>query len=132
MRNRVKYDWKITDFIFTFFRSFSCIFFCCCRSKNKFHLRKKQEIYEKGETKFIKEFDAVYYARCMRNMNTLVTSMMDESERFMITYQKCNSISLYSDTTSSHSDENYDGVPKLYSNEKKKLRHKAKVDDFMV
>ena len=57
--------------------------------------------------------------------------MMDDSERFMITYQKCNSISILSDTSSSHSDENYDGIPKMFSKAQRKKKHKAKVDDFM-
>ena len=102
------------------------------RKKNPLNLKKRLELYDKGETKFIKEFDAVYYARSIRNLTTLVTSMIDENERFMIAYQKCHSIPLDSDTTSSFSDENYDGIPKVFSKEKKKLQHKAKVDDFMV
>mmetsp|Transcript_12871 Transcript_12871/g.11403 ORF Transcript_12871/g.11403 Transcript_12871/m.11403 type:complete len:173 (+) Transcript_12871:618-1136(+) len=67
----------------------------------------------------------------MRNLTTLVTSMMDDSERFMIAYQKCNSISLYSDTSSSNSDENYDGVPKMFHKKTRKAKHIQKVNEFM-
>lgn len=102
------------------------------KKRNPLNLKKRLELFDKGETKFIKEFDAVYYARNIRNLTTLVTSMVDENERFMISYQKCHSISLYSDTTSSMSDENYDGIPKVFSKDKIKRQHRAKVDDFMV
>jgi len=132
MRQRVRYDWKITDFIFNFFRLFSFLFCCINKKKNKLNVKKRLELYDKGETKFIKDFDAVYYARSIRNLTTLVTSMIDQNERFMISYQKTNAISLDSSTTSSHSDENYDGVPKLFAKEKKKLEHRNRVDEFMV
>mmetsp|Transcript_12872 Transcript_12872/g.11406 ORF Transcript_12872/g.11406 Transcript_12872/m.11406 type:complete len:138 (+) Transcript_12872:2-415(+) len=58
--------------------------------------------------------------------------MMDDSERFMISYQKQNAISLYSDTSSSNNDENYDDVPKMFQNKNQKSNHKRKIDDFML
>ena len=124
MKRRMKYDWKLTDLIFNLFHPLSSFLCWCSNSKrNPLNLKKRHGLFEKGETKFVKEFDAVYYARWMRNLNTLVTSMMDDSERFMIAYQKSNAISLLSDTTSSHSDDNYDDVPKLFASKTKKKKH---------
>ena len=67
----------------------------------------------------------------MRVLKTLVASMMDDSEKFLIPYQKSHALSVLSDTTSSHNDENYDQIPKLYE-KKKKERHLLRVDEFMV
>jgi hypothetical protein len=119
MKNRYKYDWKLSDFLFTFVAP--CSFICYCFKNKKFGFMQRFGLFEKGETKYIKEFDAVYYAQNIRNMKTLVTSMMDDSERFLVTYQKYHSISVNSDTASSHDDEDYDDVPSLYMGKEKKV-----------
>eukprot|EP00344_Euplotes_crassus_P004888 CAMPEP_0197014006 /NCGR_PEP_ID=MMETSP1380-20130617/68439_1 /TAXON_ID=5936 /ORGANISM="Euplotes crassus, Strain CT5" /LENGTH=129 /DNA_ID=CAMNT_0042438655 /DNA_START=731 /DNA_END=1117 /DNA_ORIENTATION=- len=67
----------------------------------------------------------------MRNLNTLVTSMMDDSEKVMITYQKQNDIPAESDETSENQDENFDDVPKMFSNKMLKEKHIQKIDLFM-
>ncbi|CAI2386634.1 unnamed protein product [Moneuplotes crassus] len=123
MRSRVRYDWKLSDFLVNLCSLFSC---CFCRC-----IKRRYELFEKGEKKFIKEFDAVYYARNMRNLNTLVTSMMDDSEKVMITYQKQNAIPAESDETSENQDENFDDVPKMFSNKMLKEKHIQKIDLFM-
>jgi len=67
----------------------------------------------------------------MRNLNTLVTSMMDDSERVMINYQKCNVICLSSESEGSSSDGGgKDDIPKLFN--KDKITHQTEVDNFMV
>ena len=132
MKRTVRYDWRVSDFIFNLFRLFSFLYCCDGKGGKRLNVKKRLELYDKGETKFTKEFDAVYYARSIRNLTTLVSSMIDEKERFLITYQKANAISLDSSTSSSNSDKNYDGVPKLFAKDKKKMKHKKKVDEFMV
>lgn len=132
MKRRVRYDWKITDFVFNFFRFLSLSCYCCMRNKTSLHLRNRLKLFDKGETKFIKEFDAMHYARTMRNLATLVTSMIDENEQFMIKYQKSNALSLLSDTTSSFSDDNFESIPKAFARKNRKKIHKAKIHDFMV
>ena len=106
MKNRYKYDWKLSDFLFTFVAP--CSFICDCSKNKKFGLRQRFGLFEKGETKYVKEFDAVYYAQNIRNLKTLVTSMMDDSERFLVTYQKYHSISVFSDTESSNDNEEFE------------------------
>ena len=96
------------------------------------NVKNRLKLYEKGESKFIREFDAISYAKNMRNLNTLVTSMMDDSERFMIGYQKRNAISFDTETESDHSDEDPDSIPKMFSSIERKKTHQDKVDDFMV
>ena len=41
----------------------------------------------KGLKKYIQEFDAEYYAKSLRELKMLVSSLMDDSERFMSAYQ---------------------------------------------
>ncbi|CAI2382333.1 unnamed protein product [Moneuplotes crassus] len=131
MKKRVRYDWKLSDFVFNLFSSLKCLCFCCCRMKNKLHIKLRHKLYERGEEKFIKEFDAVTFARNARNMNTLINSMMDEKERMMVIYQKSNVIPLNSDTKSSESEDPYDEVPKMFSLHKKKILHQHMVNKFM-
>jgi hypothetical protein len=128
MKNHYRYDWKISDFLFTFIAPIICI----CSRDRSYGIKQRYGLFEKGETKYIKEFDAVYYARNIRNLKAIVTSMMNKKERFLVTYQKRHSISVLSDTTSSPSDKNYDHVPRLCENQKKKDDHSQKVQQFMV
>jgi len=79
-----------------------------------------------------RDFDAVLFARNMRNLETIVNSLLDDRERYMVASQKSNCIPFNSDTTSSYSDENYDKVPEVFSENSKKLVHKSKVDKFWV
>jgi len=75
--------------------------------------KNRVKLFHKGERKFTKEFDAVHYAKSIRNLNTLVASMLDDNEKFMVKYQKSNLITLESSDSSNGSDE--DDIPKLYS-----------------
>ncbi|CAI2382433.1 unnamed protein product [Moneuplotes crassus] len=130
MKRRMRYHWKVSDFVYNFFSPITWLLCGCWMKKNRLNAHTRMKLYEKGEAKFLNEFDAVYYARCMRNLNTLVGSLMDDSERFMITYQKTNCISADGETESGYSDDNYDGVPKMFAKAKKR-QHQVKVDDFM-
>lgn len=132
MRHRVRYDWNILDFIYSILNSIPFLFVCCCRQKNKLHLKKRNKLFQKGEEKFVKEFDAVQFAKSMREMQTLLKSMIDDNERFMIPYQKCNSIPMHSDSEDESGDENYDKVPNLFAPPRLKNIHSARVDAFMV
>ena len=57
--------------------------------------------------------------------------MMDDSEKFMINYQKCNALTFDQEyEESSDSDKENGGIPKMFS--KAKIKHRVKVDNFMV
>jgi hypothetical protein len=49
-------------------------------------------MFNKGENKFIKEFDAVRFVRMTRNLKMIVSSIMNDSQRFIASYQKINTI----------------------------------------
>lgn len=132
MRRRVRYDWRMSDFFYNLIKPIWCLFDRNKKSKKALSFKNRQKLYEKGKLKFLKEFDVLSFAKNMRNMKTLVTSMIDDKERFMIKYQKWNSISLLSNTSDGGSDEQYGLIPKVFDKEKKKDFHKERVDEFMV
>ena len=90
------------------------------------------KIFNKGEDKFIQEFDAVHYAKSIRNLNTLMAAMLDDSEKFMVKYQKSSLISLESSESESSNESDENDIPKLYSNVNRKAKHKIKIDEFIV
>ncbi|CAI2385439.1 unnamed protein product [Moneuplotes crassus] len=132
MRKRIKYDWKITDYIFNLFRCLSFICCCCCCNKRSLNFRNRLRLYDKGESKLAKELDAVHFVKSFRNLSTLVASVVDDRERLMIAYQKCHLLSLQSDTSNSCSDENFDSIPKMFAKASTKELHQIKVENFMA
>jgi len=94
--------------------------------------KNRVKLFHKGERKFTKEFDAVHYAKSIRNLNTLVASMLDDNEKFMVKYQKSNLITLEGSNTESSVGSDEDEIPKLYSKMNRKTKHKIKIDEFMV
>lgn len=71
-------------------------------------------LYEQGVDKFVKEFDAHYYARSLRNLKVMIASLMDDSERFMAVYQHRNTISLLKSDSESESDDDVTkGMPPI-------------------
>lgn len=130
MKNRFKYQWKFSDFAFSFIAP--CMKLCKKEENKRLTFMKRHGLYEKGEEKFVKEFDAINFARSMRVLRTLVSSMMDDSERVLTVYQKNHSIPVISEDSSSHSERDYDEVPELYTNQLRKNDHIEKVNRFMV
>ena len=93
----------------------------------------RYKLYKKGEEKYIKEFDAVKIARSLRNLKMLVASLMDDSERFLSTYQQFNAISLISESNKSDSSSSpYDKIPRLLSSKTKRNKHEEWINKFMV
>ncbi|CAI2373165.1 unnamed protein product [Moneuplotes crassus] len=132
MRNRLRYDWKISDYLFNLINFISFTFCCCFKDKSKLHAKTRLKLYRRGEQKYIKEFDAVGYAKSMRAMSTLINSLMDEKEKFMLAYQKINTIPTENESDTSDSEDAYSKVPSLFSNEAKRAEHKHKVEKFMA
>ena len=83
--------------------------------------------------KYVEEFDAVYFAKSLRNLKMLVASLMDDSERFLSTYQQFNVIKLVPDSNSSDSSASpQKKLPKLLLSKKSRYKHEKWIDDFMV
>lgn len=90
------------------------------------------KLYENGLDKFTQEFDAYYYAQSLRNLRVMISSLMDDSERFMAMYQHRNTITHLSEESGSESDHDATShMPKLLNKEKSKLdEHMANIDKF--
>ena len=129
MGRRVRYDWNWKDFLFNSFRIFSCLF--CCIKNRPMNVKNRLRFYDKGEQKFIKEFDALTFAKSIRNLNNLVEAMLDDDEKIMVKYQKVNVITPESD--SEHEDkQGKEEVPKLFSQKQNKEVHTLRISTFMV
>ena len=74
-----------------------------CR-KNALNLHTRYLIFKKGESKFVKEFDVVEFAKTQRKLKMLVLSLMDDNKRYLASYQKLNAISLLSNSDSNDSN----------------------------
>ncbi|CAI2384266.1 unnamed protein product [Moneuplotes crassus] len=149
INRRTKYGWKFTDLLYNILmkciispfmicckkRAFNssgclkCLFCCCINRRNKLNLMKRVEFYSKGEDKYAHEFDAVKFSKNMRHLETLVASLLDDSEKFIITHQKPNVLTL--DDSDSNSDHEGIQQPKLFDEEAKKKLYRAKVKRFM-
>jgi hypothetical protein len=57
-------------------------------------------MFERGEDKFINEFDAIKFVKMSRNLKMIVASMMNDDQRFIASYQKINTIAYDSKSSS--------------------------------
>ena len=63
-------------------------------NKSNFSLYNRHRLYLKGAEKFNQETDFVYYARSLRLLKMLVSSLMDDSEKYLSVYQHQNCLRL--------------------------------------
>ncbi|CAI2384425.1 unnamed protein product [Moneuplotes crassus] len=149
INRRTKYGWKFTDLLYNILMKciinpfticckkkadnssgcLKCLFCCCINRRNKLNLMKRVEYYSKGEDKYAHEFDAVKFSKNMRHLETIVASLLDDSEKFVITHQKSNVLAL--DDSDSNSDHEEIQQPKLFDGEAKKNLYRVKVKRFM-
>ena len=79
----------------------------------------------------MKEFDAEYYVKSLRNLQMLVSSLMDDSERFMNVYQHSNAISISkNDTDMDTDDDTSKAIPKMIKDKNSK-EHEETVQNFI-
>jgi hypothetical protein len=130
MQSRTRFDWKLTDLVYNFLVLFKPS--CCLRKQAQPNIHSRYELFKKGEAKLMKEFDAIYFAKSMRNLNMIIASMMDDSERFMASYQKVNALNFDGDMTDSHSDDVGQDIPKMFEKSTDKEQHTKKISEFMV
>ena len=80
-----------------------------------------------------KELDIVEFGRTQHKPKMFTNSLMDESKRFLMPYQKLNAISLLSDSDKNDTDDpEYTKIPKLLSNKNLKQLHSLTIERFMV
>ena len=130
MKRRYKYSYNVFDYIYNLAWPLPLFPW---RKHSLLSLYNRYKLLKKGEDMYIKEFDAVYFARSIRNLKMLVATLMDDSERFLSTYQQFNAISLVSESNSSNSsDDPYEKIPKLLASRNKRYKHEKWVDNFFV
>ena len=128
MAKRFRYNFTVLDILYNFlwplkwFRIFR-------KSLSNPHTRYK--LFERGEVKLMKEFDAIEFARNQRKLKMLTNWLLDTSERFMAIYQKTNAINLNTETEHELSDDPmYTRVPRLFSKKDKIDRHSDLINKF--
>lgn len=102
MQSRRYFNYTCKDFMY-------CMF-CCCKqwSKDKekpYSLYNRYSLLEKGVDRFNKEFDSEYYAKSLRRLQMLMSSLMDDNERYLSFYQRTNTISLIANEDSGKEEE---------------------------
>ena len=130
MKRRYMYSYSVFDYLYNLAWPIPMIPW---RKHNLLSLYNRYKLLKKGEDKYVKEFDAVYFAKSLRNLKMLVASLMDDSERFLSNYQHFNAIKLGSYSNSSDSSNTPTSkIPKLLSSKKKRFKHEKWIDNFMV
>ena len=101
--------------------------------KNPYSIYGRYKLYTRGVKKFEEELDIEYYTKSLRNLKTMVSAMMDESERFMSVYQQCNSISVIGSLSDTDSDnEITKGMPKYMENKNKVSPYSKHINMFLA
>ena len=59
-------------------------------NKTDYSLYKRHKLYKQGVKRFSEEFDMIHYTKSLRLLKTLLSSLMDDSEKFMSIYQHQN------------------------------------------
>lgn len=93
------------------------------------NIHTRLEVFNLGEEKYTKEFDAIQFATNMRDLRALVKSLLDSNERFLLQNQKSHCL-IHSD--SEEEPDHPQPVPKLFTTQKEKSEHDAKISEFMV
>lgn len=128
MAHRRFYNYSMFDFGYNILCCVKCL---SPHKEKRFSYFNRYQLYEKGVDKYLKEFDAEYYTKSLRNLKMLVSSLMDDSERFMNLYQHSNTISLLKLESGNDSDDEQEKkIPKLSSKQMKEEKHKESIDGF--
>ncbi|CAI2372806.1 unnamed protein product [Moneuplotes crassus] len=132
MLRRAKYDWKLTDLIYNTLGVFSVVFRCCLNKKNPMNIHQRLKLFEIAEQKYVRELDAVEFSKNMRNLNTLVASLLDKKEQLLVQHQKSNVLIL--DESDDGEKQLKDDFPKLFgkpeTNGDYAIRITELMDDF--
>lgn len=132
IKYRSQYNWNITDMIYNLSGYFKFIFHWWINKKNKLNVRNRFKYYSKGKAKYWDEFDAIKFSKSMRNLRSLVASLLDDSEQFMIKHQKSNVLQLDASENNQDIDSNEEKALHLFSSKEEKTLHKNKIESFMV
>ena len=63
-------------------------------NKTDYSLYNRHKLYKQGVKRFNQEIDLVYYTKSLRLLKTLLSSLMDDSEKTLSIYQHQNCLKL--------------------------------------
>lgn len=129
MKDRYRFYWKFIDLFYNTLGYLRYCFRCCVNKKNPMNIQKRLEIYNIGEDKYIKEFDAIEFAKNMRNLNTLLKAMLNKEERYLVQHQKSHVLILDDDEPKPPEPQK---VPKLFTQKEAREVYNSKIEKFMV
>ncbi|CAI2384501.1 unnamed protein product [Moneuplotes crassus] len=132
IQRRYNYDWRITDLFYNACGYFKFMFHCCVNKKNNLNIKRRLKYYTKGQDKYAHEFDAVRFCKNMRNLQALVRSLLDDSEKYIIKHQRSNVLTF--DESGDDTDVQADNdkkTPKLFANLVNKMLYRIKINKFI-
>ena len=87
-------------------------------------------MYQQGVDKFAQEIDVISYTKSLRLLKTLLSSLMDDSEKYLSIYQHQNCLKLF-DRDMNEDDASEDiQIPHLMSNSETIESHQKEVNRF--
>ncbi|CAI2384546.1 unnamed protein product [Moneuplotes crassus] len=132
IQRRFNYDWRFTDLFYNACGYFKFMFHCCVNKKNNINVKRRLEYYSKGQDKYAHEFDAVRFCKSMRNLQALVRSLLDDSEKYIIKHQRSNVLTFdESGDDTDIQEDNDKKTPKLFANLVNKMLYRIKINKFI-
>ena len=99
-------------------------------NKSEKSVYNRYRVYLQGAEKFYQEIDLIHYTKSLRLLKTLLSSLMDDNERFMSVYQYQNSLKLKSCELCHEKQDNDRKMPKLVANEFEVDYHVIQIEKF--
>ena len=99
-------------------------------SHSSYSLYNRHKLYQQGIDKFTQETDIVYYAKSLRMLKTLLSSLMDDSERYLSVFQHQNCLRLVDSYSNEDDAPDEIRIPKLFSDSSKIVPHNANINEF--
>ena len=90
----------------------------------------RHKVYQQGIDKFSQEIDIIYYVYSLRKLKTLVSSLMDDSEKYLSVYQYQNCLRLIDCSKCQENQPEELQIPKLVSNNKEINSYHQEVVSF--
>ena len=120
----------------TIIKELICAITCCAAansdafSHNSYSLYSRYKLYQQGLDKFTQETDIVYYAKSLRLLKTLLSSLMDDSEKYLSVYQHQNCLRLVDCDLCQDDTQDNLNIPRLLSDSSKIVPHNSNTNQF--
>ena len=103
-------------------------------NKADYSLYKRYKLYEQGLDRLNQEVDLVNFTKSLRLLKTLLSSLMDDSERYMSKYQHQNCLKLNQCHICTNENNLFEEneIPKLLDSKFKIDKHKNLINQFFA